>query len=150
MATTPTTGEATLTPSRDRPRSDEHASQTDEHASQTTDEAFEESSPAGGETVTGGRRRGRRLRAARAGLRSLWDARPRRRISLVAVLRALGLARQAVPEPVVGLKAYPRWWQRIAALLALAGLVVAIGFATAALVGFLVVVAGFLLEQAIA
>lgn len=76
--------------------------------------------------------------------------RPRRRIRLLDVLRVLGLARRAVPRAVVGTKAYVRWWQRVLALLALVVLVVAIGFAFAAAVGLMVVVAGFLLEQAIA
>ena len=69
---------------------------------------------------------------------------------LIDVLRVLGFARRAVPRPVVGPKAYPQWWQRLLALLILAALVVVIGFALAALVGLLVVVAGFLLEQSIA
>ena len=77
-------------------------------------------------------------------------ARPRRRIGLLSVLRLLGLARRAVPRPVVGPKAYVRWWQRVLALIALIALVAAIGFAFAAAVGLMVVVAGFLLEQAIA
>lgn len=89
------------------------------------------------------------LPAARAALRSAWAARPRRRIRVIDVLRFLGLARRTVPRPVVGPKAYPQWWQRILALLVLAALVVVIGFVLAALVGLLVVVAGFLLEQAI-
>ena len=65
------------------------------------------------------------------------------------MLRLLGLARRAVPRPVVGPKAYPQWWQRLLALILLVALVVAIGFVLAALVGIMVVVAGFLLEQAI-
>ena len=89
------------------------------------------------------------LRSARAALRSAGAARPKRRIRLIDVLRVLGLARRAVPRPVVGPKAYPQWWERLLALLVLIALVVGIGFALAALVGLLVVVAGFLLEQAI-
>ena len=89
------------------------------------------------------------LRSARSTLRSAWASRPRRRIRPIDVLRVLGLARRAVPRPVVGPKAYPQWWQRILALLMLAAMVVVIGFVLAALVGLLVVVAGFLLEQAI-
>ncbi len=89
------------------------------------------------------------MRSARETLRSASTARPRRRIRVIDVLRVLGLARRAVPRPVVGPKAYPQWWQRIFSLLVLAALVVVIGFALAALVGLLVVVAGFLLEQAI-
>lgn len=86
-------------------------------------------------------------RSARSTLRSAWVARGWRRVRLIDVLRVLGLARRAVPQPVVGPKAYPQWWQRIFALLVLAALVVVIGFVLAALVGLLVVVAGFLLEQ---
>ena len=89
------------------------------------------------------------LRSARAAVRSAGATRPKRRIRLIDVLRVLGLARRAVPRPVVGPKAYPQWWQRLLALAVLIALVVGIGFALAALVGLLVVVAGFLLEQAI-
>lgn len=89
------------------------------------------------------------LRSALAALRSSGPARPRRRIRLIDVLRVLGLARRAVPRPVVGPKAYPQWWQRLLALVVLIALVVGVGFALAALVGLLVVVAGLLLEQAI-
>lgn len=86
-------------------------------------------------------------RSARSTLRSAWAGRRWRRVRLVDVLRVLGLARRAVPQPVVGPKAYPQWWQRILALLVLAAMVVVIGFVMAASVGLLVVVAGFLLEQ---
>ena len=79
----------------------------------------------------------------------MWAARPKRRVRLIDVLRVLGLARRAVPRPVVGPRAYPQWWQRVLALLILMALVVVIGFVLAALVGLMVVVAGFLLEQAI-
>ena len=89
------------------------------------------------------------LQSARTALRSAGAARPRRRLRLLDVLRVLGLARRAVPRPVVGPRAYPQWWQRLLALVVLVALVVGIGFALAALVGLLVVVAGFLLEQAI-
>lgn len=89
------------------------------------------------------------LRPARTALRPAGPPRPRRRIRLIDVLRVLGLARRAVPRPVVGPKAYPQWWQRLLALVVLILLVAGIGFALAALVGLLVVVAGFLLEQAI-
>ena len=79
----------------------------------------------------------------------MWAARPKRRVRLIDVLRVLGLARRAVPRPVVGPRAYPQWWQRVLALLILMALVVVIGFVLAAFVGLMVVVAGFLLEQAI-
>ena len=86
------------------------------------------------------------LRRRRAPARA---TRPRRRIRLIDVLRVLGLARRAVPHPVVGPKAYVQWWQRVLALLMLIVLVGIIGFVLAAAVGIMVVVAGFLLEQAI-
>ena len=89
------------------------------------------------------------LHVARAALRSAWAARPRGRVRLIDVLRVLGLARRAVPRAVVGPKAYPQWWQRLLALIALIALVVVIGFVLAAAVGIIVVVAGFLLENAI-
>ena len=89
------------------------------------------------------------LSAVHEALRSVRAARARRRLRLIYVLRVLGLARRAVPRPVVGPKAYPQWWQRVLALLLLVALVAGIGFVLAALVGFMVVVAGFLLEQAI-
>ncbi len=89
------------------------------------------------------------LHLARKALRSAWAARPHGRVRLIDILRLLGLARRAVPRAVVGPKAYPQWWQRLLALIALVGLVVAIGFVLAAAVGIMVVVAGFLLENAI-
>ena len=89
------------------------------------------------------------LQSARAALRSAWQARPRRIRLIIDVLRALGLARRAVPRAVVGPKAYPQWWQRILALVALIALVAVIGLVLAAAVGVMVVVAGFLLENAI-
>ena len=88
------------------------------------------------------------LRWARESVQSAWAARPKR-VRLIDVLRVLGLARRAVPRAVVGPKAYPQWWQRLVALAALIGLVVVIGFVLAAAVGIMVVVAGFLLENAI-
>ena len=87
---------------------------------------------------------------ARTAGRAARAARPKRRIRFLDVLRALGLARRAVPQAVVGPKAYVQWWQRILALIVLVLLVIGIGFAFAAAVGLMVVVAGFLLEQAIA
>ena len=88
--------------------------------------------------------------AARTASRAARAARLKRRIRFLDVLRALGLARRAVPRAVVGPKAYVQWWQRLLALIVLIVLVVGIGFAFAAAVGLMVVVAGFLLEQAIA
>ena len=119
----------------------------------TTGEA-PQTAPAGDKTWSRIARSARRsataiLRSAQAALRSAAATRPKRRIRLIDVLRVLGLARRAVPRPVVGPKAYPQWWQRLRALLVLIALVVGIGFALAALVGLLVVAAGFLLEQAI-
>ncbi len=68
----------------------------------------------------------------------------------VLVLRRAGLTRRSVPRPIVGPKAYVQWWQRLLAAAALAVIVVGIGLMFAAAVGLMVVVAGFLLEQAIA
>jgi hypothetical protein len=68
---------------------------------------------------------------------------------LIEVLRLFGLARRAVPRPVVGKKAYVRWWERLRATLLLGAIVVALGFLVAAIIGILVLAAGFLLEQAI-
>lgn len=112
------------------------------------------SAPAGSERWARITRSARRfaatvLRLARAALRSAWAARPTGRVRLIDLLRVLGLARRAVPRAVVGPKAYPQWWQRLLALVALVGLVVVIGFVLAAAVGIMVVVAGFLLENAI-
>ena len=61
----------------------------------------------------------------------------------------LGLVRRAVPRAVEGPRAYPQWWQRLLALVGLVVLVAAIGVVLAIFVGVMVVVAGFLLEQAI-
>ncbi len=75
---------------------------------------------------------------------------PRGGPRLINVLRVLGLARRAVPQPVIGPRAYVQWWQRIIALIILIAVVVALGLALAATIGILIVIAGFLLEQAIA
>ena len=101
--------------------------------------------------VVGSARRSARagLQWARTALRSLREAGSGRRVRLIDVLRVLGLARRAVPRAVVGPKAYPQWWQRLLALIALVALIAAIGFVLAAAVGIIVVVAGFLLENAI-
>lgn len=64
-------------------------------------------------------------------------------------LRLLGIVRRRVDRPVVGRKAYVRWWERIRALIVLAALVVGLGIAVAAIVGITVLGAGFLLERAI-
>ncbi len=68
---------------------------------------------------------------------------------LIDVLRFFGLARRAVPRPVVGKKAYVRWWERLRAAILLGAVVIALGFVLAALIGVAVLGAGFLLEQAI-
>ena len=86
----------------------------------------------------------------RIGARALALPRLLRRVRLLSVLRVLGLARRAVPRPVEGPKAYVQWWQRLLALATLVVFVAGIGLALAAAVGLMVVVAGFLLEQAIA
>ena len=64
-------------------------------------------------------------------------------------LRVLGIVRRRVDRPVVGRKAYVRWWERLRALIVLAGIVVALGVALAAVVGITVLGLGFLLERAI-
>jgi len=64
-------------------------------------------------------------------------------------LRAIGLVRRRVDRPIVGRKAYVRWWERIRALIVLAALVVGLGIALAAVVGITVLGLGFLLERAI-
>ena len=64
-------------------------------------------------------------------------------------LRAIGLVRRHVDRPIVGRKAYVRWWERIRAIIVLAALVVGLGIALAAVVGITVLGLGFLLERAI-
>ena len=64
-------------------------------------------------------------------------------------LRAVGLVRRRVDRPLVGRKAYVRWWERIRAIIVLAALVVGLGIALAAVVGITVLGLGFLLERAI-
>ena len=64
-------------------------------------------------------------------------------------LRAIGLVRRGVDRPIVGRKAYVRWWERIRAIIVLAALVVGLGIALAAVVGITVLGLGFLLERAI-
>jgi hypothetical protein len=64
-------------------------------------------------------------------------------------LRAIGLVRRRVDRPVVGRKAYVRWWERIRAIIVLTALVVGLGIALAAVVGISVLGLGFLLERAI-
>ena len=64
-------------------------------------------------------------------------------------LRAIGLVRHRVDRPIVGRKAYVRWWERVRAIIVLAALVVGLGIALAAVVGITVLGLGFLLERAI-
>ena len=64
-------------------------------------------------------------------------------------LRAIGLVRRRVDRPIIGRKAYVRWWERIRAIIVLAALVVGLGIALAAVVGIPVLGLGFLLERAI-
>lgn len=64
-------------------------------------------------------------------------------------LRAIGLVRRRVDRPIVGRKAYVRWWERIRAIVVLTALVVGLGIALAAVVGITVLGLGFLLERAI-
>ena len=64
-------------------------------------------------------------------------------------LRAIGIVRRRVDRPVVGRKAYVRWWERVRALIVLAAIVVGLGVALAVIVGVTVLGAGFILERAI-
>ena len=64
-------------------------------------------------------------------------------------LRSIGLVRRRVDRPLVGRKAYVRWWERIRAIIVLAALVVGLGIALAAVVDITVLGLGFLLERAI-
>ncbi len=64
-------------------------------------------------------------------------------------LRVLGIVRRRVDRPVVGRKAYVRWWERLRALIVLTAIVVGLGIALAAVVGITVLSLGFLLERAI-
>jgi len=64
-------------------------------------------------------------------------------------LRVLGIVRKHVDRPVVGRKAYTRWWERLRAIIVLSAIVVSLGVALAAIVGVTVLSLGFLLEQAI-
>lgn len=76
-------------------------------------------------------------------------ARAVRRFGVIDVLRFFGLAPRSVPRPVVGPKAFVRWWQRLWAALVLTAIVAGMGLALAAVVGVIALGAGFLLEQAI-
>ncbi len=69
--------------------------------------------------------------------------------SLIKALRILGILRRKVDQPVAGRKAYPRWWERLRALIVLVGIVSGIGVGLAAVVGVTILGLGFLLEQAI-
>lgn len=64
-------------------------------------------------------------------------------------LRVLGIVRRRVDRPVVGRKAYVRWWERIRAIIVLGAMVVALGIALAAVIGLMILSLGFLLERAI-
>ncbi len=64
-------------------------------------------------------------------------------------LRVIGLVRRRVDRPIVGRKAYVRWWERIRAIIVLATLVVGLGIALAAVVGITVLGLGVLLDRAI-
>ena len=68
---------------------------------------------------------------------------------LLDSLRAAGILRQKAVRPVVGPRAYVRWWERVRAALVLTAIIAGLGIALAAVIGVTVVGAGFLLEQAI-
>ena len=153
MATAPTTGEAAETAAESDPASEADEVSGADGATGKADQASgrTEDDTGSADTDEAEEPAGRRRLAIPPSLRRArpLNARPRRRIRLIDVLRVLGLARRAVPRPVVGPQAYPQWWQRLVALVLLAALVTVIGIVLAALVGVMVVVAGFLLEQAI-
>jgi hypothetical protein len=68
---------------------------------------------------------------------------------LLDSLRASGILRQRGLRPVIGARAYVRWWERVRAGLVLTAIIAGLGVAFAAVIGVTVVGAGFLLEQAI-
>ena len=69
---------------------------------------------------------------------------------LLDSLRAAGIIRRTGgTAPVVGAKAYVRWWERVRAGIVLAAIIAGLGIALAAVIGVTVIAAGFLLEQAI-
>ena len=93
-------------------------------------------------------------RADRFGLRPphLWTATPfRDDDSNIAMdtLRLLGIVRRRVDRPVVGRKAYVRWWERIRALIVLGAIVIGLGLLLAVVVGVMILSLGFMLERAI-
>ena len=99
--------------------------------------------------VANGRDRGRRrLDALVYGIVPVEDDEDDTNI-FVDSLRVLGLVRRRVDRPVVGRKAYVRWWERLRAIIVLAALVVGLGIALAAVIGITVLSLGFLLERAI-
>ncbi len=69
---------------------------------------------------------------------------------VLKIMRLLGLARRGIPVPVVGKRAYVRWWERVLAAIALVIVVLLVSIVMVVLVGLLVLAAGVLLEQAIA
>lgn len=71
------------------------------------------------------------------------------RNGVVEALRTLGVLRDPNPPPTVGRRAYVRWWERTRAALFLVAVLVGLGVVLAAVVGVTVLIAGFLLEQAI-
>jgi hypothetical protein len=68
---------------------------------------------------------------------------------LLDSLRAAGIVRQRFIRPIVGPRAYVRWWERLRAALVHTAIVAGLGVALAAAIGVTVLGAGFLLEQAI-
>lgn len=69
--------------------------------------------------------------------------------SVVEALRTLGILRDPNPAPTVGRRAYVRWWERVRAALFLVAVLIALGVVLAVVIGVTVLIAGFLLEQAI-
>lgn len=69
---------------------------------------------------------------------------------LLESLRAAGILRRSDGgQPVVGTRAYVRWWERLRAAIVLAAIIAGLGIALAAVIGVTVIAVGFLLEQAI-
>jgi len=66
------------------------------------------------------------------------------------VLDKLGIGFQEPTQAEYGADAYPSVLRRVTSLFLLVALVVFLGIAVAAVIGSVIVVAGFLLEQAIA
>lgn len=65
------------------------------------------------------------------------------------VLTRLGFGSRGPTAPVVGLDARLKWWERLRAVVALAIIITALGIALAALIGAVVFLGGYGLEQVV-